>query len=96
MTLFNYVMSVKETPVTSAFKDANRVECALKIFVLIPAIARTFPYPPNITTFKIGISCLAYMQFGVTWELVKREIGVWLFAPPANLRLMGNSKCVNR
>ena len=48
MTLFNYVMSVKETPVTSAFKDdANRVECALKIFVLIPAIARTFPYTPQ-------------------------------------------------
>ena len=38
------MISVKETPVTSAFEDdADRVECALNISVSIPAIATTCP-----------------------------------------------------
>ena len=38
------MISVKETPFTSAFEDdADRVECTLNTSVLIPAIARTCP-----------------------------------------------------
>ena len=55
-----------------------------------------FLNPPNITPFKIGINCLAYAEFAVTWEIVKLQIGVWLFVLPKSLRQMGNSKCVNR
>ena len=114
-------MSVKEIPVTSAFEDdADQVECALEISVLIPPIARTFPnhlvpvdgdtglccviWPtrnrlsptlPNITSFNIGVYCLPYTEFAVTWEIVKLQIVVWLFAPLTSHRQMGNSKCVN-
>ena len=31
-----------------------------------------FPKPQNIVPFKIGISCFAYTEFFVTWEIVKR------------------------
>ena len=55
-----------------------------------------FPNSPNIAPFKIGINCLAYTEFAATWEMVKLQIGVWLFAPPTSLRQMGNNKCVNR
>ena len=55
-----------------------------------------FLNPLNIMPFKIGINCLAYTELAVTWEIVKLQIGVWLFAPPTSLRQMGNSKCVNR
>ena len=41
-----------------------------------------FPNPQNITPFKIEINCLAYTESAVTWEIVKLQIGMWLFAPP--------------
>ena len=54
-----------------------------------------FPNPPNITLSKIGINCLPYTEFAVTWEIVKLQIEVWLSAPLTSLRQMGKSKCVN-
>ena len=50
-----------------------------------------FPNPQNITPFKIEINFLAYTEFAVTWEIVKLQIEMWLFAP-----LMRNNKCVSR
>ena len=49
-----------------------------------------FLNPPNITSFKIGINCLAYTELAVTWEIVKRQIRVWLFAPLTSLRQIGD------
>ena len=55
-----------------------------------------FLNPPNITPFKIGINCLTCTELAVAWEIVKLQIGVWLFAPPTSLCQMGSDKCVNR
>ena len=55
-----------------------------------------FLNPPNITPFKIGVNCLVCTEFVITCEVVKPQIGVWRFAPPASLCRMGSSKSVNR
>ena len=69
-------MFVKETPVTSAFEDdADRVECALKTFVLILAIARTCPNHPEAVDGDTGL-------FGLIWLT-----GNWLSPTPQTLRL---------
>ena len=69
-------MSVKETPVTSAFEDdAARVECALKTSVLIPAIARTCPNHLETVDGDTGLC-------GLIW--LTRN---WLSSTPQTLRL---------
>ena len=55
-------MSVKETPVTSAFEDdADQVECALEISVLIPPIARTCPNHLVPVDGDTGLCCLIWL-----------------------------------
>ena len=55
-------MSLKETPVTSAAEDdPDRVECALKTSVLIPAIERTCPNHLEIVDGDTGLRGLIWL-----------------------------------